>query len=115
MTVEKGQILTPEKKYLLIDEIRQELSKHTGALVIKGNDGKSKDIQAELKLLLEKLINKKGVVTPNETDEILDKINEAKRIRLGSDYSSSLKRAGLIVGVFFIVAIGGYYFSKMKP
>lgn len=111
--VQKGDILTPDKKYLLIDELRQELSK-LGNFSITQDTTTVKTIQSELKSLLEKLINKKGVVTPAETDEILDKIGEAKKARLGSEFSKSMKSAVVILGLFTAVGIGVYIYMKKR-
>lgn len=112
--IQKGDILTPDKKYLLIDELRQELSK-LGNFSITQDSGKTVNIQTELKTLLEKLINKKGVVTPSETDEILDKIGQAKKARLGSEFSSSMKKAVVYLGIFTAVGIGIYFYMKNRP
>lgn len=112
--VQKGDILTPDKKYLLIDELRQELSK-LGNFSITQDSGKVVNIQAELKSLLEKLINKKGVVTPSETDVILEKIGEAKKARLGNEFSTSMRRAVVYLGIFTAVGVSIYFYMKNRP
>lgn len=105
MPLKQNQALTPEKKQILVDEIQQELSLVTTAIKEKRYNEpaylllqQSKD---RLQNTLNKILEKKGIITPNETTKALQDIDEAKRARLEKDFIFGLRK-----GTFFILAIG---------
>ncbi len=119
MAIEKGTILTPEKKGLLIDELKSELSSVTDSLN-KGQYGKVVvDVLAKnqqtLQGLLDSLMQKKGVVTPNETNNALDILNTSKKARLQEDYVMGIKSGTFyLVSIVLIVGVGFYIYKKSK-
>jgi short-subunit dehydrogenase involved in D-alanine esterification of teichoic acids len=116
MAIESGQVLTPAKTVSLIEEIKMELQditttiasgKYSDSIVDVMN--KSKD---SLQSILNMLINKKGVVTPSETTDVLDVLNNAKRQRLQDDYIIGMKSGTFYVLSFLIIAGVSYYLIK---
>ena len=63
--------------------------------------------------VLNDLLSKKGVVTPNETDATLDILNTSKKQRLEGDFVGGIKM-GTIYLVGGILAIVGVYFLVKK-
>jgi len=116
MTVLEGQILTPDKKFMLADELKKELDNLNKAISLGGFTVAQKEAVNSSKVAVQKLLNnilgKKGVVTPDETDEALKKIDEAKRARLQSDFYSSIKSYGTYILIALAVGVGIYYYTK---
>jgi hypothetical protein len=114
----QGKTLTPEKKSLLIDEVNKELISINDSLSIGiTNSSKKTEVVSfknELQKELNNLFNRKGVITPEETDSTLNKIKESKKARLKSDFLSDIKNYSLIVGVFIAVGVGIYIYNKNK-
>lgn len=118
MAVLEGQILTPDKKFMLADEIKQELDSLNKAIAVGGITAGQKQAaeasKAALQRLLNSILGKKGVITPDETDEALKKIDESKRARLQSDFYSSIKSYGTYILIAIAAGIGLYYYTKNK-
>lgn len=117
MEIQKGTIFTPDKKKLLIDEVQTELNKLNDTIRLKkGITGTAAqtltDISEKLKNFLNILFNKKGVVTPQETDEILSLIDDSKRSRLQSDYYFGMKRATFYLILIGALSVGAYFYTK---
>ena len=113
----KGQVVTPEKKAVLMEQIKAEIDNVSsqikegkyGDAVVKVLDQNQKALQK----LLNNLLMKKGVVTPSETDDALNLINKAKKSRLEDDYYMGVKKSTIIL--FSLIALGGaFYFYKYK-
>lgn len=115
--IKKGQILTPDKKDTLVNQVRAELTEVSDAI----NNGQYGEAAVELlkkntdrlQGVLNDLLSKKGVVTPNETDATLDILNTSKKQRLQSDFVGGIKM-GTIYLVGGILAIVGVYFLVKK-
>jgi hypothetical protein len=114
----EGKAITPEKKPLLVDEINKELN-NINEVLKKGSTGEAKKaaivsykniLQNELTALL----NRRGVITPDETNNTLNKIKESKKARLQSDFYSSIKTYSTIIGIFIVVGVGIYIYTKNK-
>lgn len=118
MAVLEGQILTPEKKSLLVDEINQELNSVNQALKKGGaklaNSSLVQTSKNVLQSILNDLFSKKGVITPDETNKALEAINQSKKARLQSDFYSSIKTSTIILVGLVGVAIGIYFYTKNK-
>ena len=118
MAVLEGQILTPDKKFILADEIKKELDSLNKAISLGGITAGQKQAAEASKAALQKVLNnilgKKGVVTPDETDDALKKIDEAKRARLQSDFYGSIKSYGLYIVIALAAGIGLYYYTKNR-
>lgn len=118
MPVEKGQILTPDKKQKLIDEVTAEI-KLLDETTRSSNFGKAildsaRRNKEVLQGVLNKLFDKKGVITPQETDDVLSSIENSKKQRLQSDYNKGLKKATLYLVGFLAVGAAIYFFTKNK-
>jgi hypothetical protein len=118
MPLEKDAILTPEKRNILIGEVELEieninksiqsgqLSSDVLALVRANKDS--------LQGVLNKLFQKKGVVTPQETNSTIEAIDASKRARLQQDFKKGLKKVVLLASVLIVLGIGYTYFIKSK-
>jgi len=116
MSLEKDQILTPEKKGVVVDKIMEEISSIDKAIK-EGNLGKEvvnklRQNKETLQNLLNSIFKKKGVVTPNETNNILTSLDDAKKSRLEKSYFKSTKTA-IFVLIGFVV-IGGVFVYMSK-
>ena len=116
MAVQRGSIFTPDKKKLLVDELQREISSLQGAIKQKTGEAadKLKKIDADLNTRLNNLYEKKGVVTPQETDDILDAIASSKRTRLEADYFLGLKKGTIYLLAFLGIGIGLYWYNKKR-
>jgi len=118
MAVLEGQTLTPDKRFLLSDELKKELDSLNKVISLGGvTAGQKQAAQASretIQKLLNNILSKRGVVTPDETDEALNEIDKAKRTRLQSDFYSSLKKYSLFIGIAVVAGIGLYYYTKNK-
>jgi len=114
----ENRALTPEKKSLLVDEINIELKNINDSLYKGGtNEAKKTAIQSSKDVLqgvLNDLFNRRGVITPEETNKALSAIKEAKKARLQSDFYSSIKTSTIVLVGFIGVAIGIYFYTKNK-
>lgn len=116
MAIESGQVLTPAKTSSLIEEIKMEL-KDISTTISNGNYSDSivkvmNKSKESLQSILDLLTNKKGVVTPAETTDILDTLNNAKRQRLQDDYIMGVKSGTFYMVSFLIIAGVSYYLIK---
>jgi hypothetical protein len=118
MPILEGQILTPDKKSLLADELKKELDSLNKTIAIGGITAGQKQAVEASKAAVQKVLNniltKKGVVTPDETDDALKKIDEAKKARLQNDFYSSIKSYGTYILIALAAGIGLYYYTKNR-
>jgi hypothetical protein len=116
--IEKGMFFTLDKKKLLTDEVQSELNKLTEDIRNKGLGGDSDNKLQQSKKKLQEIINllngKKGVITPQETDDILTAIDESKRLRLESQFYFGLKKSTFYLVIFAAVGVGTYIYLKKK-
>lgn len=114
--VKKGQILTPDKKDTLVSQIKAELESVQESI----NQGKYGEAalgvlqknQMKLQNLVNGLLAKKGVITPDETDNTIDILAQSKRDRLQSDYTMGLKRGTFYLLAFGVAAVATYLIVK---
>ena len=114
MELERGRIFTPDKKKLLIDEVQRELSLIEAEIKRRPSVDALKSVKTDLQTNLGVLIDKKGVITPQETDDILDLIGKAKRIRLETDYYFGIKRSTFYLIALVAVGVGIYFYTKKR-
>lgn len=118
MSILQGTIFTPNKKKTLIDEIQQEIVNLDGAINNRKADStqllKLKTVRVGLQNSLNLLYDKKGVVTPQETDKILELIGDAKRSRLETDYYMGMSKSSFFLVAFAAVAFGIYFYMKKR-
>jgi hypothetical protein len=108
---ERNSVLLPNDKNKLSDLINEQLIALNKAM--RENDGNIEItnsiavLQEGLKDLLKRIFEKKGVITPDETNEILDKVEETKRKIMQNNYDDSLKTLAVIkvVGIIVIAII----------
>jgi hypothetical protein len=107
--------LTPDKKGVLLDLLKTELSFLRDSARSSQLDMIAKQniliLKNELNSLVDKIIEKKGIITPTETNEVLDKVDEAKKRRLENDYSTSQSYGGFIQLV--LIVIGAIFVVKL--
>jgi hypothetical protein len=119
MEIKGNEALTPNKKQFLIEQINGELNNANESIqegdfsaVSLGIINKAK---SDLQSVLNKFLEKKGVITPSETANAIEKINALKRARLEQDYVLGIKR-----GTWFIIAVVGlsvgmyFYYKKIS-
>jgi hypothetical protein len=116
MEIKQNQALTPDKKQYLIDQINGELD--TASQYIQEGDYGAVTISLvnkaknDLQLILNKFLQKKGVITPSETADALEKINALKRARLQEDYILGIRKATwFLIGVG-VIGVGAYLYYK---
>ena len=68
----------------------------------------------ELQNVLNRFLEKKGVITPSETSDAVQKMNALKKARLEQDFVLGLKK-----GTWFMIAIvglsvGAYFYYKKR-
>ena len=111
----RDSVLLPNDKNKLSDLINEQLVALNKALIDnKGNEVATKTIttlQDGLKNLLKKIFEKKGVITPDETNQIIDQVEETKKMILEESYDNSqsslafLQIFGMIILAIFIVKV----------
>ena len=118
MELKRGSIFTPDKKKYLIDEIQKEItlvdSSIRAGLVGLSSMKNLKKIREDLQVTLNILIDKKGVVTPQETDDVLELIGESKRSRLEKEFYMGMKKSTIYLVLFIAVGAGLYFYTKKK-
>jgi hypothetical protein len=86
-----GQVILPNDKSKFIEKISAELSQLRKDMAEKKITGASIEIakrnEKELQSLIDKFLQKKGVITPQETSETLLKLDELKKLRLQRDFN----------------------------
>jgi hypothetical protein len=105
MNIRENQALTPEKKGFLVDQIQQEILLIADTIKQKKYGTAAffvlQNAQQSLQDTLNRLLEKKGIITPSETSKALDQINQSKRARLEGDYIMGVRK-----GTFYILSIG---------
>lgn len=119
MAIEKGMIFTPDKKKMLVDEVQMEINNLNETIQFKKGVGGTalqtlKDNRQKLQDILKVLFDKKGVITPQETDDILTALDTSKRKRLESQYYFGMKKATFYLVVFALLGAGAYYYYKKR-
>ena len=119
MPVERGMTFTPDKKKMLLDEVQSEINKVNETIQFKKGVGGAamqtlKDNRQKLQDILKVLFDKKGVITPKETDDILNTLDESKRTRLESQYYFGMKKATFYLVLFAIIGAAAYYYYKKR-
>jgi hypothetical protein len=118
MDIKENQALTPNKQQYLIDQINGELD--TASESIQSGDfsaitiGGINKAKNELQLLLNKFLEKKGVITPSETSDAIQKINALKKARLQEDYILGIKKATWFLVGISVIGISAYLYYKKR-
>jgi hypothetical protein len=118
MPITQDKALTPEKKQVLVDELQDEILKIGTAIKEKKYGtalfGVIQQKQVELQTLLNKFLEKKGIITPSETNSALDVLNSSKRARLEEDYYGGIKKTTWYLIGIGVIGIGAYFLIKRK-
>lgn len=118
MELIKGSIFTPDKKKYLTDEIEKEIAlldkEVRGGILGSRYINTLKEIRENLKKKLNTLYNKQGVVTPQETDDILDLLGVSKKSRLEKDFYFGMKKSTIYLLGFIAIGVGIYYYTKKR-
>lgn len=118
MDIQKDQALTPEKKQLLVEQIKSELSQ-IGSSIKQRQYGSAafmllQQSQQDLQNILNKILDKKGVITPSETNNALDVLGTAKKARLEEEYIMGMRKATFYLVAFGILSVATYLLIKRK-
>jgi len=111
MEIRGNQALTPNKTQYLVDQIKGELG--NTQIAIQNSDLSVASLSLidtaknELQNVLNKFLEKKGVITPSETSDAIEKINALKKARLEQDFVLGIKK-----GTWFMIAVVGYLRGK---
>jgi parvulin-like peptidyl-prolyl isomerase len=104
----QDKALTPDKKDQLVNQIQSEIDSLNRILREQGAPAAvleaAKRNKNSLQGLVNKILAKKGVITPTETNDALEAMAKAKRERLESDFSTTVRRFAIVAGLL----IGGY-------
>lgn len=118
MPLKENQALTPDKKQILVDEIQQELSLVSDAIKEKKySEGAYLILQKnkeKLQNTLNKVLAKRGIITPSETSKALQEIDAAKRARLEKDFVFGLRKGTFFIASIAIIGIAAYMIIKNK-
>jgi hypothetical protein len=116
--IKENTALTPDKKQVLINEIQNEISQVSDAIKNKQYGGAGLTIiqekQMELQNLLNKFLEKKGIITPSETTNTLNAINESKKARLEKEFTKSISNTTIIGIGILILGVATYIYLKKK-
>jgi hypothetical protein len=118
MEIKGDKALTPNKTQYLVQQMKDELDSTQNA--IQNSDLSMSSISLidtaknQLQTLLNKFLEKKGVITPSETAEAIEKMNALKRARLEKDFVLGIRK-----GTWFMIAIvglsvGAYFYYKKR-
>lgn len=118
MKVARNQYFTPDKRQELINEVKSEIAQVDSELKNNSIAGVvSEEVQntrINLQQILNGLFEKKGVVTPQETNKILDVLDTSKRNRLQKDFYKGIKKSTIILIGFAAIAVGAYFYMKKR-
>jgi hypothetical protein len=114
--ITKGQIITPDKKDSILNQIKAELDS-VKMSIDQGKYGEAalgvlQKNQKNLQNLVNGLLAKKGVITPDETNNTIDILAQSKRDRLQGDYTMGLKRGTFYLLAFGVAAVATYLIVK---
>jgi len=118
MALEKDMALTPEKKQLLVGQVELEIENINKAIrdggLTSGVLEAVKSNRDSLQKVLNKLFEKKGVITPQETNSTLFAIDKSKNERLQTDFKRNMKRVLLFGGLLLALGVGYTLFMRSK-
>jgi len=118
MTIEKDKALTPDKKQILIGQVELEIENINKAIRQGGlPSGVLEAVKANrdsLQGVLNRLFEKKGVITPQETNKTIFSLDKSKNDRLQIDFQRNMKRVAIFVGLLLALVIGYTLYTKSK-
>lgn len=118
INISKDMALTPDKREALVYQIQKEIEQINETLRKQGAPKavleaarRNKD---SLQAIVNKILAKKGVITPDETNSTLDAISKSKKERLESDYSTTLKRVAVLGSLLIAAWVALHFIKKSK-
>lgn len=116
MIIKENQALTPEKKGFLVSQIQQEILLVNDALKRQKYGDAAflvlQNAQESLQKTLNKLLEKKGIITPSETSKALEQINVAKRARLEDQFIMGIRKSTFYLISFGVIVVASYLIIK---
>ena len=116
--IQPGQVLTPEKKFVLADALKTELDSLNKTISLGGMSAAQAQLAQASKNAVQNILNsilqKKGVITPDETDAALLAIDKSKKARLKSDFILGIKKSTIFLFVIVGLGVGSYLYFKNK-
>ena len=116
MALEKGQALTPNKKNVIIDALNEEIKNLNETSRNQKLDelvkGSLSNTRMGLQSLLTTILDKKGIITPDETTEVVKKLDEAKKQRLEDNYVFGMKAGVFYMLGFLVIGAAIYWYTK---
>jgi hypothetical protein len=116
MPITQDKAITPDKKQILVDELQNEILKIGTAIKEKKYGtaifGIIQQKQVELQDILNKFLEKKGIITPSETNNALNVLSSSKRARLEQDYYGGIKKTTWYLIGLGVIGIGAYFLIK---
>ena len=116
LDVQRGQALTPDKVVTLTDYMQTELVNAKKALGSSVSSSVKTIVQTTSQALqntLNLLLSKRGIITPEETNQALDAIDASKRARLQQDFTMGIKNTTLYIGGAVVLVLGYFIYKKM--
>jgi F0F1-type ATP synthase delta subunit len=114
----QDKALTPDKKDQLVRQIQSEIESLNGVLRQQGAPAAvleaAKRNKNSLQGLVNKILSKKGVITPTETNDAIDAMAKAKRERLESDFSTTVRRVAIVAGILIGAYLAWRYVKKLN-
>jgi len=118
MTIKENQALTPEKKGFLVDQVQQEILLIADSIKQRKYGSAAflvlQNVQQSLQDTLNKLLEKKGIITPSETSKALEQINKSKKARLEEEYVMGIRKSTFYLLSFGIIAVATFLIIKNK-
>ncbi len=106
--LERNEVILPDKRNAVIDELRNEINtikddvrnKRYADSVIQAMQRNADKLQG----YLDKFLTKAGVITPTETNAVMDVFASLKKQRMSNEVAKDQRRL-IIYGVGFIVIV----------
>lgn len=118
MEIKQNQALTPNKTQYLVQQMRDELD--SAQSTIQNSDLSVSSISLidtarnQLQEILNKFLQKKGVITPSETAEAIEKMNALKRARLEKDFVLGIRKGTWFMIAVIGLSVGAYIYYKKR-
>jgi hypothetical protein len=116
--INKNQVVLPNEKNKLIEALQKELDLLKKDIDDKKISGAALELALRHRDMLQNILNKflakKGVITPDETNNALATLDDSKKLRLGKDFKIGLNRFTFNIVAIIGVGVLAYYFIKKR-
>lgn len=112
--IQPNQVILPEQKNIMIQAIFDEIQRIKNDVKERQLTGAALETarrhQEDLQKILNIFLAKKGVITPDETNDALEKIENSKKSRLQKEFKLGLNKfTYIMIGVVLVTGIFLYY------